>query len=197
MSFIKGKVVFVGDTTVGKTSLINKQIQSNESIKPTVGGNSYAMKINTDKGNADISVWDTAGQEEFLCLIPVYAQNSQIAVIVFDLNQEETFNSLDKWYDTLTNSVGVQSVIIAANKSDLEYNISFDQALEWCDSRHLMLLKTSAVTGEGVNELFSEIGLQVIEGDENKTKPTEDKVEFRPKETKENDAKKKKGCNIV
>lgn len=96
---IKRKVVFIGDSQVGKTSIINykTEYQMMDRIQPTIGNNSQDIKIEIDSKEVKLQVWDTAGQEVFRSLVSVYLRGAQAAIIVYDLTREETFSLLNDW----------------------------------------------------------------------------------------------------
>ena len=91
----KFKVVFLGESSVGKTSLINRFLHDSfDSVyRATIGLDLMTKKVQrADQKNVKFQIWDTAGQERFRSLIPSYVHKSSVAVIVYDITNSETFD---------------------------------------------------------------------------------------------------------
>ena len=154
------KVVFVGDSFVGKTSIIIRFCKNqfhNEST--TVGTNYLSKVIDTPNGKAKLNIWDTAGQERYRALVPMYCRNSNVAVIVFDLSLKKSFSSLDEW--VLQLKEGIQNdfkIIIVGNKLDLGMDNDFSEEItNWCHQRGYQHIFVSAKTGQNIELLFNVI----------------------------------------
>ena len=90
----KFKVVFLGESSVGKTSLINRFLHDHFDIvyRATVGIDFMTKRVlRDDQKCVKFQIWDTAGQERFRSLIPSYVHKSSVAVIVYDITNAETF----------------------------------------------------------------------------------------------------------
>ena len=91
----KFKVVFLGESSVGKTSLINRFLHDSfDSVyRATIGIDFMTKKIQrpADQKSVKFQIWDTAGQERFRSLIPSYIHKSAVAVVVYDITNAETF----------------------------------------------------------------------------------------------------------
>lgn len=94
---MKCKIVFLGDQSVGKTSIINRFIFDNFTgneqvarriIQPTVGVDFVSKTINVENKTLRMQLWDTAGQERFHSLIPSYIKDSHAAIIVYDITSK-------------------------------------------------------------------------------------------------------------
>ena len=170
------KVVFIGDTQVGKTSIINYYLNKNETIRPTVGANSITANVLVDGKKTILNIWDTAGQEEFKCLVPMYAKGASRAVIVIDVSNPISFESLQNWIDSARNDFLIPKIICAANKIDLEYD---DNQIKKIESdlydQRILLFRVSAKTGANITELFYDIA----QNDEEEVQPNVQKVEFK------------------
>jgi small GTP-binding protein len=156
------KIVFVGDTRVGKTSLIywktaHEQIGNQ---KPTVGSHCTELTFNLATTTVIMQIWDTAGQEMYRSLVPVYLREARAVVLVFDVTDEESFHGLSEWYtllnDTLSETV---PVYLIGNKIDLEKEIVItdEMAKVFAASHKAKFRRASALTGYGVDALFQEI----------------------------------------
>lgn len=151
---LKFKVVFVGDSTVGKTSIIHKYLKLDGEIPSTVGATSTRVDTIVNEKQLHLSVWDTAGQETFRNLVPVYAKGANAAVIVFDQSNKMTYEHVSGWYQYLQQHVGDIIIIVAQNKCDLESQVNAAEVFAWAEEHHLQIISTSAKDGTGVSSLF-------------------------------------------
>jgi small GTP-binding protein len=103
-----------------------------------------------------VEVWDTAGQEEYRSLGPIFYRNASIALVVFDVSNSKTFSSIPDWITSFKHVTGNQSaVFLIGNKTDLgNRQVSKSEATEWAEERNAPYFETSALTGEGVRQLF-------------------------------------------
>jgi len=135
---MKCKIVFLGDQSVGKTSIINRFIfdnfTGNEQVKivaskPTVGVDFVSKTINVENKTLRMQLWDTAGQERFHSLIPSYIKDSHAAIIVYDITSkffvdcadENSYSNIVKWVEDVKEVRGEEAAIfILGNKVDLD-----------------------------------------------------------------------------
>jgi small GTP-binding protein len=153
----KGKVVFVGDAGVGKTSLINAYRGLVEPVSPTVAAHSVTLTISHDRGTTSITVFDTAGQDDYRCLVPLYARGAEVAVIVYSEDSLSSFDHLPDWIDYLSSSSRIPHTLLVGNKSDLPPGVPFERSDAFAEDRGMTLIRTSAVTRQNVDILFAEI----------------------------------------
>ena len=80
------KVIIVGDSAVGKTSIIMRFHRNAffPDHQATVGASFISKTIETKHGNVVLNTWDTAGQEKYRSLVPMYSRNASAAIVVFD-----------------------------------------------------------------------------------------------------------------
>ena len=159
----KFKVVFVGDSTVGKTSIIHKYMNLEQVTTSTLGATSTRVDYVYENFGMIMNVWDTAGQESFRNLVPVYAKGANAIVIVFDQANESSFNHLNDWYKYLKENVEMFRCIVVANKIDLEPVIDINDAYEWASAHGAEIVKVSAKDGTNISNLFEVIGKQLYE----------------------------------
>ena len=95
------KVIFLGDTNVGKTSIINvfNNKKYNTISDPTIGAIFSSKVIEYKKIKYTLEIWDTAGQERFRSMVPLYFKNTNIVVIVFDITSINSFYGAINWYN--------------------------------------------------------------------------------------------------
>ena len=200
------KVVLLGNSGVGKTSVAFRWTTSSwqKEINPTVGANHQRKTVKLHNKDTDVYVWDTAGQEQFQALTPLYVRSSCCAIIMASLDDENSFQSLSTWTELVQSACEkVPPYILAVNKIDLEDSIDPGQMdgqnadepksimkKEDIESRFSKefssIMYVSAKTGEGVDELFilaADMGLKFL------TQSSE--AEKQPKLTINNE---KKGC---
>ena len=161
------RVVVVGDSAVGKTSILNQLIESkfNPYEQSTVGANYQLYVEEIDGQKVEMQIWDTAGQEKFKSLAPIYFRNSSAAVAVYDQTSRPSFDHLQSWIKTFRDIAGTDTVVtIAANKCDLyeSIEIPFDEAKEYAANEGIPIVSTSARSGAGVKELFSELAHELL-----------------------------------
>lgn len=155
------KVVFLGDASVGKTSLIaqyNFQAFDHE-IDPTVGSAFILKTVETTVGTAALQIWDTAGQEKYRGLTPMYTRNAMVAVLVFDVTSDVSWKSRDYWTSIIHDDCPADCrVYCVANKADLEPVVSIVAIEQWALENNFAFFKTSAKDYESVALLFDRIG---------------------------------------
>lgn len=115
------KVVFLGDSSVGKTTIISQIMfgQSKDNQSATIGIDFFAKNITVGTETVRIQMWDTAGQEQYRSVIPSYLRDSAIAVIIYDITNQESFEHIDLWVK-MVQDVSKPAIIIVGNKTDLE-----------------------------------------------------------------------------
>jgi small GTP-binding protein len=150
----QAKVVFVGDTQVGKTAIINRFMENTQPALPTVGANSISCQVALPDGTVHLQVWDTAGQEVYKCLLPIYARGAKVAVVVFDLTNPDTLSNISEWMTFIKEFVDPSNVIIVGNKSDLPTTVSNHAISSLKAEYNKRYFQTSALTGDGIEYLF-------------------------------------------
>lgn len=119
---MKYKIVFLGDQSVGKTSLILRFTQDtfDGNYQATIGIDFLSKTMYVDDKMVRLQLWDTAGQERFRSLIPSYIKDSSVAVVVYDITNKPSFTNVTKWIDDAKSIRGNDLMIImVANKIDM------------------------------------------------------------------------------
>lgn len=147
------KIVFLGETGVGKTSLVTRisSDQFHGFQAATIGAAFTSVTCKTAK----LQIWDTAGQERYLSLAPMYYRAADLAVVVYSINNPDTLYRLNYWLRELNKHVTKPiTVIVVGNKSDLKNNTCDLLRIKQSDMIRLAgTLETSARTGAGISEL--------------------------------------------
>jgi small GTP-binding protein len=156
----RAKIVFIGDTQVGKTSLINRFVTGNftDLVYTTVAGRGQSREINTKEGPVIMDIWDTAGQEQYRSLTSLFFRNAAAIVLVYDISKLASFESIQSWLDySHKQSDGKALYFLVGNKSDLDDSraVPLDRALSFVDQMGLQVaVECSAKTGAGVEDFF-------------------------------------------
>jgi small GTP-binding protein len=159
---VHGKVILVGDSQVGKTSLIDgyRKKFSLDTV-PTIGALSHRVVVKL-AGNRDVelNVWDTVGHEEYKSFVPMFSRGAEVVVLVFDLLRRLTFKHLDGWLSFFHDKeVQWCRVIVVGNKCDLpgQEIDETDIGAFMTDYPGVPCFCASAKTGVGVQDLFCEV----------------------------------------
>ena len=158
------KCVILGDSCVGKTSIINYYLTNKmKNTDTTLGAIFWLLERQMDNGDfIKLNVWDTAGQERYNSLIPMYTRSSDIIILTFSLTDRVSFENLLKWKNTTKYCSDVENLkfIIIGNKSDLENYICItDKDIKNMIRKHFPketeYFKTSALSGDNINLAFN------------------------------------------
>ena len=170
MSVEKYKVVLVGESGVGKTSIINRF--SKDMFEPhcsTSIGSSFSSKlifIKEKQSFVKFEVWDTAGQEKYRSLAKVFFKNAKIILLVYDITNKKSFEEIKSyWYEQVTDHCEPNIVLgVAANKSDLIQNkeVTENEGNEFAKSINAFFANTSARNNKGIDELFQQFGTNML-----------------------------------
>ncbi|RZF46797.1 hypothetical protein LSTR_LSTR012020 [Laodelphax striatellus] len=167
MRTVEGKVVVLGSQGVGKTSLVVRYIGKmfSHHISPTIGASFFTCNINIDDTRVKLQVWDTAGQERFRSMVPMYYRNANAALLVFDITQYFTFNSIKKWVSELERNVDEPMVYcIVGNKTDLgtHRKVSREEAQQYANDIGGKYFESSALHDEGIEDVFVNTAMELI-----------------------------------
>lgn len=170
------KVVGIGNDGVGKTCLVKNFCEKkfSKSYHPTTGVD-YGFKLHKINGtDYRINFWDFGGHTDYDEIrVELYGQ-TQACILVFDVTNKLSFDSLDYWLQEFTSNGGKQAVMaVVASKIDLSSKrvVSSKDGQRWAKARDLRYYETSASTGQGVYEMFSGVLAAVVEAKLVKAKP--------------------------
>ena len=161
-------LMLLGDGQVGKTSLILKLTgnEFNDSQLTTVGKESYIYQANLHGYDLKMKIWDTAGQERFKSMSVQVIKNSDAVILVYAINDKNSFNALDTWLNKLndTTDISKKPIIIVGNKSDISNReVTYEEGKIYAESKGYHFYETSAKTGDHINEAFNDIFEQLYE----------------------------------
>jgi small GTP-binding protein len=158
------KVVLLGNSGVGKTSLVMQWTTGDYEAQsgPTIGANHQRKSVQVLGEMVDLFLWDTAGQEQFQALTPLYAHSSATAIIVVAIDDPESFKGISVWTELLNRSCDKQPPIVLLvnkiDKADGGAALSRETIKEQYAGTFAGLFFASAVSGEGVDAVFCHAG---------------------------------------
>jgi small GTP-binding protein len=158
------KVVLMGSSSVGKTSIVIRFSKGVFSFgqESTIGAAFVSRDIHTDRGLVALHIWDTAGQERYRSLIPRYSQGAAAIVVVYDVSDAESFVAAQQWVvECRENHASDVIWFLVGNKADLPPAIDRAKAIEYATTEGLSFIETSAKTGHNIDRLFLEIAKRV------------------------------------
>jgi Ras-related protein Rab-6A len=198
----KYKLIFLGDQSVGKSCILNRFMNDTftEEYQATIGLDFQSKNVQIDNQDIHLLLYDTAGQEKFRALIPMYTRDANIILLVYDVTSKDSFLHLSDWLKDLTN-VKKEDVIFAVvgNKIDLDdrREVNSNEGENYAKEHDFIFAEVSAKTGDGFSELFYK---NLFEKIRNKFRPGGQQQTSEVNNIKfniENEAKKnetKKGC---
>jgi small GTP-binding protein len=160
MTVRKFKVVLLGPSNCGKTSIINQYVNSKFTSQTVATTQTafYHRPLRSFGIDCNLEIWDTAGQERFHALTPMFYRDAQGAVVVFDLTDHRALEVIRQWVSELKTARGEQcTLILVGNKSDLTEERSHATAAEakrYADQNQIDYFETSAKTGKNVDTAF-------------------------------------------
>jgi small GTP-binding protein len=169
MGEIKHKIVVIGAPAVGKTSLVRKYTKGDfqKEYISTLGAQFSRYEEIIENNKIELIIWDIAGQEAWETMRKKFYIGSSAGIVVFShaLDEHESISEIQKWMDELRSNCGEIPVMLFGNKIDLidVDGLESNDKLAGSDSNIEQLIKkygligyykTSALTGEGVNEAF-------------------------------------------
>ena len=157
------KIILVGDSGVGKTSIINRYYLNEFRIdmECTLSMNFVIKEILIEGRKIQLNIWDTLGQEKYYSCNKLFIKNSNIVILVYDITRKNSFENLDFWYNSINNELGKDfSLGLAGNKFDMVYKEEvseeegLDKAKAW--GAHFSLLSAKS-DKDGIDNYFEEL----------------------------------------
>jgi len=166
------KVIILGDSGVGKTSLMNQYVSRKFSshYKATIGADFLTKEVMVDEKLVTMQIWDTAGQERFQSLGVAFYRGADCCVLVFDVNVAKSFEHIDNWKEEFLSQAAPRNkdtfpFVLIGNKIDLENRaITQKRAQGWCQANgNIPYFETSAKEAINVDQAFQTIAKNALQ----------------------------------
>ena len=175
--------IIIGDHSIGKSTFLQKYTNTKSPVTPTLGIDFKSVVLHRNDKRYRLRIWDTAGQERFKAMTSAFYRKAQGAIIMYDVNRPNTFNSVISWYDLLrSKGHPLCEVLLIGNKIDtLKSSLnspasSFESTKQsYITTQHGLALasklksnfvETSAIENLKVTEAVETLLTQVLEAEE-------------------------------
>jgi len=171
------KLVLLGNSGVGKTSLVLRYVQGTYTPdqSSTIGASFMTKRMHVQDFKLKLQIWDTAGQERFRSMTPMYYRGANAAILVYDITADDSFQAVKDWVSELTANIRTEIVIaIAGNKCDLDSHraVPFSKAKSYAEGIGAICIETSAKDDKGIEDLFIQISMKLVEKRQKQPTPT-------------------------
>ena len=156
------KLIIVGDSGVGKSCLSIKASRNyfEDFYSPTVGFEFLTFNVKVEDKTVKLQIWDTCGQEVYRSLISSFYRSASLAIVVYSVDDENSFNNIEKWLnDIKTQSNPDGKIFLIGNKADLEdkRKVTKEAGQNFANAHNISFFtESSAKTGLNVQNIFIE-----------------------------------------
>jgi small GTP-binding protein len=162
------KICAAGSFQVGKTSLIRRYAEDKFSVNyiPTIGVDVTVKRVTIDNQEVKMLLWDTAGQEVFGRIRPMYFEGAFGCIIVYDITRRESFADLDRWIAEFRSVCKNAPIAIIGNKIDLEdvRDVSTEEGKKFAESYSIPFFECSAkLGGEEIQNIYNDFVQKYLE----------------------------------
>ena len=176
---LKLKLIVVGNQSTGKSCILNRFVNETfeENYQATIGLDFQSKNITIHDQDVRLILYDTAGQEKFRSLIPMYIREAQIILFIYDVSDKESFDSIPRWIQDVLDVKNTEPVLVLiGNKIDLEKErtVTYEEGKRFAEQNNFIFQEVSAKTGKNFDTLFE---VQIYESIYNKFKNEFDKRE--------------------
>jgi small GTP-binding protein len=149
------KVVFCGDSAVGKTSIVHKRCFNcfTPQMMPTMGADFVSHVVRVPDGEVALSIWDTAGQEQYQAIGPLFYRSAALAFVVYAATDDRPLEKVQIWIDRMHSAEARAKIVAFGNKIDLVGRPTAEVA-DWCAGHQIPHFFCSALTGTGIRDGF-------------------------------------------
>jgi len=161
------KFIIIGDAACGKSCLLYRFIDDKfkKESTHTIGVEFGSKIVEVGGYHIKLQIWDTAGQERFRSVTRSYYRGAAGTVLVYDITNRESYNHVSSWLNDARALANPDiAIVLVGNKIDLtaEREVTFLEASRFAQENELMFLETSALTGEGVTEVFMKCARTIL-----------------------------------
>jgi small GTP-binding protein len=171
MEVLQVKVILLGQTNVGKSSILYRYITGDykDDLSPTIGANFLGKLIKFPTKAVKLNIWDTAGQERYNTFARMYCRDANAVIFVFQAGDLQSFHGLSQW-NQLVNDSGVDQnvkIYVVSNKADLfRYEELPESVIEFVRVLNAEFFQVSAKLDVGIRELFETVAKDAVSGGE-------------------------------
>ena len=156
------KIIFLGDQYVGKSSILNRFYQDRfePDYQATIGLDFHSKNVEINGTTIRLLLYDTAGQEKFKSLIPMYIRDANIIIVVYDISNKDSFIHTEHWVNETKDLKREDAIfVLVGNKIDLDDKraVSYKEANEYAEEKGFLFHEVSAKTGDEIQELFNKV----------------------------------------
>lgn len=176
------KLIIIGDAGAGKSSFMHQFLEGKfrKQSTHTIGVEFGTKIISLGNRQIKLQIWDTAGQDRYRAVTRSYYRGAVGALIFFDVTSRDSFNNLPTWLQDAREQAWKDiSIIAVGNKRDKqeERRVSFLEASKFSQEQDILFLETSAMTGEGVQDVFHTLAQRILNKvEEAKSDPTDSRI---------------------
>ena len=150
------KFIIIGDASVGKSNILSSFLSKyyNAEHETTIGVDFGTKIVKRNELVYKLQIWDTAGQETFRSIVRAYYRGTVGCLLVYDVTNRKSFESLTYWIEDLKSNIPDVSVVLIGNKIDLNGSrvVSSDEGLEFAEKHNIIYFETSTKTSQNINE---------------------------------------------
>ena len=168
------KIVILGDSGVGKTTLLQQYLNGkvNLNSKPTIGADFSKKEVLIDDNVVTLQIWDTAGQEKFQSLGYAFYRGADCCCLVYDITNPVSMENLDRWRKGFMDNCGRTCsesfpFVVLGNKLDRENerSVASQTGQQYAQEHQMAFFETSAQLGTHVEDVFIEMAKQALKRD--------------------------------
>ena len=164
------KVVLLGESGVGKTSIINQfttsEFQEDQISTTGASFSSKTFSFEETGKNLSFEIWDTAGQEKYRSLSKMFYKDAGVAILVYDITSKESFEQIKNYWVIQLREYGPKNIIIAVagNKSDLDNEqVDEESVRNYAKENNFLYKRTSAKIHSSIDDLFHDVGMKFLD----------------------------------
>lgn len=153
------KILLLGDTTVGKTNIINMFIDKvfNQNYMTSSGMDIKNASLEIQNKKLKVQLWDTCGQEKYKSITKTLFLKVQGILAVYDITNIESFTNLKNWINTIKEDGNQMKMMIVGNKTDLDAQraVKKEEAIKYAQEEKIDYIETSCKTGENIQKVIT------------------------------------------
>lgn len=198
MGEIPPRIITLGDSGVGKTTMIHymKTQEFLEDAAPTIGAGVTSIDVPIKDKCYTLQIWDTAGQEMYRNIIPIYFKGAVHAILVFAVNDLKSFQSLDSWLEEIAQHSDQEiGIVLVGTKYDMDdKQVDDEAAKKYADDHGLPLFFASSVNGQNIQMILEHVAIAHANRKKMDERNRADQIGLRLDGSREGTNKDKKCC---